>query len=238
MPTSSSSPYVARTTFRSLSAWLQSYTQLPRGDARTPALVRMRQPVHPIRGGWRAPHAESHQRPSRVRAAQPALRHRPKPSQAAGSSPRRSTTSQVAIKGGNVRVTHDELPTVRCNSSQSSSSFRTLSATRSSSAAERPPEIHVGAGEPQRRDSSSPCATMASASIRNTRQRSSSIFQRLNTRGSTPGPASVSPSAKKIVGAHNGTAGSGGISAGQGSTFFFNHPGRSSRGGHKGGSTS
>jgi len=165
-----------------------SYTQLPRGDARTPALGRDAAAVHPIRGGWRAPHAESHHDLLRVRRGSPALRHRPKPvARQPAPLPGDSTTSRLRSRRERAcdprRAPHGALQFFTNRPALSD-----LSANAGQgSAANGPRRSTSGRGGAATTRSSSPCATMASASIRNTRQRSSSSFQRLNTRGKYSG---------------------------------------------------
>jgi len=129
---------------------------------------------------------------------------------------------QVAVKEGDVRVTHDELPTVRCNSSQLVQLFQNLVGNAIKFRGERPPEIHVGA---VRRDGEIEFSVRDNGIGFDPKYAAKIfiIFQRLHTRGKYSGTGIGLAVCKKIVEHHGGRIWVE-STAGQGSTFFFTIP--------------
>ena len=132
------------------------------------------------------------------------------------------TNLQATITEAGATVTSDPCPACRWMPPRSGSSFKTSSATPSSSAASTPPEIHVGARKEEGR---------WVFSVRDNGigiepqyfERIFQIFQRLHTRKQYPGTGIGLAICKKIVERHGGEIWVE-SQPGQGSTFYFSIP--------------
>ncbi|MBI3768337.1 MAG: HAMP domain-containing protein [Deltaproteobacteria bacterium] len=129
---------------------------------------------------------------------------------------------QLTIEESGARVTHDELPMVRCNSSQLVQLFQNLVGNAIKFHGERSPKIHVeavcrdGETEFSVRDNGIGFDSKYAAKI-------FVIFQRLHARGKYSGTGIGLAVCKKIVEHHGGRIWVE-SRVGQGSTFFFTIP--------------